>query len=1001
MSNIGAVSISIFFALGVSAQPQSPEAQSFEGKTIVSVEYNPPAQPLDSRDLERVQLVHPGSPLRAADVADSIERMFATGRYADIQVDAEPRGAGVVVRFVTRDARFIGRVTTSGKIDNPPSAAQIVDAAQMNLGQPFRPELLEQARKNIQQLYSSNGLYEANVKLESLDDPAHQQTNVRIVVEPGVRARYNVPVIRGDAKLSDNTIIRATGWRIRLIGRWRKVTEALTRRGVEGIERKYQRQNRLTATVNLASLDYDPEVIRAKPTLDINAGPKITLRAVEAKVSQRRLRRYVPIYEEGAVDQDLLVEGARNLRDYFQSKGYPDVDVTFRELPPQQDEQVIEYVISRGPRRRLVRIDFIGVHYFDRETLRERMFLKPKSFRLRWGRYSDAFRERDEATIADFYRASGFRDVKVNSTVQNDVGGKPSQIGATFTVQEGPQWLIAHLEIRGMEHFDPQQIKRQLNGTEGQPYSDISIAADRAVILNLYQSNGYRHATITTSTSPAGPHEINLVYTVEEGDQEFVRQVLISGLKSTRPELVQRSFDFKPGDPLSLPRDRASQQDLYNLGIFAEVNTALQNSNGDERYKRVLFDFTEAHKYNLNLGVGAEIARIGPTTSTLSTPTGGTGFSPRFSADLNRINVWGLAHTVSFQTRLSNIEQRVGVTYFIPRLLGSDRRSITFSVLYDATRDVRTFSSHRQEGSIQVTQRLTRATTLLFSYTYRRVSTTDIVIPTLLVPQLLQPVRLGIPAIHLVQDRRDNPADPHRGIYNTLDVGVASNIFGSQWNFMRVLGRNATYHRIGRDIVLARQLTVGVIKPFNIGTGLTADTAVPLPERFFAGGNVTHRGFGENQAGPRDIGSPAGPGGVETVPTGFPLGGNALFISNVELRFPLIGDNIGGVLFYDAGNVYRSFSDISFRVSQRNNQDFNYMVHAVGFGIRYKTPVGPIRADFAYSVNPPSFNGFKGTLQDLLACNPNLPPAQLPSQCRPVDQNLGHFQFFFSVGQTF
>jgi outer membrane protein insertion porin family len=176
---------------------------------------------------------------------------------------------------------------------------------------------------------------------------------------------------------------------------------------------------------------------------------------------------------------------------------------------------------------------------------------------------------------------------------------------------------------------------------------------------------------------------------------------------------------------------------------------------------------------------------------------------------------------------------------------------------------------------------------------------------------------------------------------------------------------------------------------------------VPLPERFYSGGNISHRGFAENQAGPRDIGTPAGPGATATQPTGFPLGGNAVFISNIELRFPLIGENIVGVLFHDAGNVYRTFSDISFRVHQRNLQDFNYMVHAAGFGIRYKTPVGPVRADIAYSINPPSFLGFKGTTQELLACNPNIPLNLLPSQCQPVKQGLSHVQFFFSIGQTF
>jgi outer membrane protein assembly factor BamA len=101
------------------------------------------------------------------------------------------------------------------------------------------------------------------------------------------------------------------------------------------------------------------------------------------------------------------------------------------------------------------------------------------------------------------------------------------------------------------------------------------------------------------------------------------------------------------------------------------------------------------------------------------------------------------------------------------------------------------------------------------------------------------------------------------------------------------------------------------------------------------------------------------------------------------------------------GNVYSSLHDISFRFHQDNPQDFNYMVHAVGFGVRYRTPVGPVRADFAYSINPPAYVGFSGTPPQILNCNPNKPLDQLPAYCASTPQSISHFQFFFSIGQTF
>ena len=155
-----------------------------------------------------------------------------------------------------------------------------------------------------------------------------------------------------------------------------------------------------------------------------------------------------------------------------------------------------------------------------------------------------------------------------------------------------------------------------------------------------------------------------------------------------------------------------------------------------------------------------------------------------------------------------------------------------------------------------------------------------------------------------------------------------------------------------------------------------------IAERFFGGGNLSHRGFPENQAGPRDL------------DTGFPLGGSAEFFNSTELRFPLIGENINGVLFHDMGNVYSSIGQMSFRVTQNSLSDFNYMVHAIGFGVRYRTPIGPLRLDLAYSINPPRFNGFSGTFTDLVNCTAT-------NTCTRAGQQISHFQFFFSIGQAF
>ena len=970
--------------------------QEFAGRTVTAIHYQPAVQPIDPRDLERVLVIEVGRPLVINELAATIDRLYRSGLYEDIKVDAEPGSKGVELTFITKARRFIGHVGAAGDIKDPPSRAVMIGDSQLYLGQPFDPDALVMARKSLEAQLRDNGLFRGHVGVATIEDPVTHQMTIRFIVEAGKRSRYETPAIRGDTKLPDSTIIRATGWRWPLIRKWRQVTAVLTDKGVSGIESKYAKKGRLTASVNLESLEYDPATGNAKPSFEINAGPKVTVKAVEAKVSQSKLRQYVPIYQEGSVDNDLLAEGARNLHDYFQSKGYPDVDVTFKPEMVNKDEEIINYYIATGPRRKLVKVAIEGNTYFLDQTFRERMFLQQSSLVLRYGRYSEGFRKKDEEAISNLYVSNGFQDVKVSSTVQANYNGKPNDIAVTYTIDEGKQWRVASLKVIGASRLNLAPIEHDFASIEGQPYAEVNIASDRNRILEYYFSQGFAAASFSYVKEPGpDPATVNLTYQIREGPREFVRQAVLSGINRTKTSLVERYIHVRPDQPTSLSQVNEDARELSGLGIFANVNTALQNPSGSTRYKDVLYDFDEAARYNFSIGLGLIVGQFGGTTTNAADAGGAKGASPIVSFNVNRINLFGIGQTLSLLTTYSTLQQRESLNYIFPRFLGSANRTVTFSLLYDTTQDVQTFSSRRLEGAVQTSQRFNRASTMLLRFAYRRVSTGSINIPALLIPQLSQPVRIGMLSTSYIQDHRDNPADAHSGFWNTLDAGLAGNFFGSQRNFGRILGRNATYTSLGRNLVLARQTQFGVIIPFNVEPGTSHFESIPLPERFYGGGGVSMRGFGDNQAGPRDIGTPSSPA------TGFPIGGNALFFNNVELRFPLLGPNISGVFFEDMGNIYSTFSNISLAYKQKSNQDFNYAVQAAGFGIRYRTPLGPVRVDLAYVPNPTRYVGFSTSesFQDLLKCTPTEIGHTPPCTAKP--QQLGHFQFFFSIGQAF
>ena len=963
-------------------------SQVFEGLPIRRIDFSPPDQPLPRPALDRLLPLHIGNPLQQTDVRQALQKLFDTGRFSDVSIDVEPLGDGVVLRISTELTYFVGGVSFEGVAD-PPNRNQLLTATKLELGTPFVESQMPQALGNLQERLRANGLYRATVHYVLKRDPVTEEVGVRFQLDAGPRARFDGVKLSGKFLRLPSKIIRATRYRrslgpIQFPG-WSQATEERVQNGLERVRRDFQNQDRLEVKVTLDRLDYHDKTNTVTPTLVIDNGPLIKVSTVGAHVSQGRLRQLIPIYQERAVDRGLLLEGSRSLVDYFQSQGYFDAAVDFKEESPSPEVQQIDYDVTRNARHRLVGVEITGNRFFDVGTIRERLSVRQAGWlRDRYGRYSRKLRDNDRDSILDLYRSNGFRDVQVAASTLDDYRGHQDDLGVRYEIEEGKQWTVNELRIEGVSVGDEAYLRTIIQSSKGQAFSEASIAADRDVILAYFFNNGYSQASFDWSqTSSDVADRADLHYTIRLGQREYVRDLLVRGLEVTRPNEVRSRILIHPGDPISQSLIGETQQKLYDLGIFSKVQTALQNPDGAEESKYVLFQLDEAARYSFNIGIGAELARIGGGVTTFDDPAGTTGFSPRVTGGISRLNFLGLAQTLSLQSLVSTIEQRAILSYLIPELTGNQNLTLTFSGLFDNSMDIRTFAAQRAEAAVQLAQKLSRANSLQYRFAFRHVIVSNLKIEPQLIPLLAQPIRVGLLSMSYIHDRRDSPTETHRGIYNTIDVGIALPQFASQTDYTRLVWRNSTYYPLSRNVVLARTLQFGYIQRL----GGVAD--IPLGERFFGGGASSQRAFPDNQAGPRDD------------ETGFPVGGNALLFHQTELRFPLFGDNIGGVFFHDMGNIYTNINQISFGFRQGSYQNFNYMVQAVGFGIRYKTPVGPVRLDFSYSPNSPRFVGFSGTRDQILTCNPNLPPAQNPSFCVGVPQRINTFQFHFSLGQTF
>ncbi len=977
-------------ASDVSSTPVALKFSVYQGRKVRDIQFRGvEADPLTMNHLRDLLAQKVDEPLDGRKVKRSIQQLFATGRFANIQVDAQQQpDAQVSLVFIAEENQFIGSLTVEGEPKRP-TANQLVDATKLDLGERYTPEKLNIALAQMKSVLADNGYYQADIAVEKTSRPEVQQIELHFKVKPGKQALIGQVMVYGSPGYSAAQVRKISGLEPRHAVAFDRVTRALQR-----LRKKYQKQRRLEAQIAMTDRLYHAPSNTVDYVLNVVRGPVVELQVEGAGLTHGQLKKFIPIYEENAVDDDLLNEGRRNLRQYFQTLGFFDAEVNFQREPvPEKDLLRIIYIIDRGARHKLTDVFIEGNKYLQTEDLRDTMQVQPAGFLLSHGRYSQDLLARDVDSLEAQYHNNGFQQVKVTAEVADDYKGEKNRMAVFVRINEGPQTRVGKLTVTGNSSIPDTQLPL-LATEEGQPYSEANVALDRDAVLNYYFNNGFPDVQFEVSSQPepANPNLMDVTYTIKEGDRVFVDRVLSNGLHFTHPWVVDRELEVHPGNPLSQISMLDSQRRLYNLGIFNEVEAVVQNPEGRARYKDVLFNFQEAKRWTFNYGGGLEI-QTGPTSSS---PQGEVGVSPRVSFDLSRINFRGRDHTLTLHSHVGRLQQRGLVSYDAPRWFNLPNLRLTFTALYDNSINVQTFTSERLEGSVQAEQALTRradgqpVSTLLLRFNYRRVRASNLSITPELIAPLSQPVRVGIPSLTYIRDKRDDPLDSHKGNYTTFDAGYAASALGSEASFGRMLVQNATYQPFGRRgrFVFARNTRLGVEEP----TGST--TIIPLAERFLAGGGYTLRGFGLNQAGPRDLN------------TGFPLGGGAMFINNLELRLPpvllpYVQDNVSFVVFHDFGNVFKSATDMFDNFLQWTQKDkascrstdpaatcdFNFMSHAVGGGVRYRTPIGPVRVDFGYNLNPPTY--------------PVKAPAKGDPNQTPRYNVLGRFNFFFSIGQTF
>ena len=967
-----------------------------------------------------------GESLEPEKVRETTKRLFQTGRYRNIGVRAQRSGDSVILIFSGIPSYYVGRVEIAGVKDDR-LASLLEYGTNLNPGLPFHDEDLTAATESVKQVLASNGFYEPQIAVRTVRDDKGNQVDVTYTVAVGPQARLGSVKLAGkDPGISEKEFRKRGKLKAKT-----KVASDTVSNALSNLRGYYQKKDRLEATVSLQKSTYDPGSKTLSYEFGVEQGPIVQVKVEGAKISKSRLRLLVPVFEEGAVDNDLLNEGTFNMKDFLEQEGYFAPRVEVQQLHPGQGGETVLYTVDKGVRSKVADVAITGNKYFSSDLLRESLKVQKANAYQRSGRYSSQLVASDAKTIAAIYQSNGFSQVAVapsTKEVQTGKNGKQLKVGeisVTFQVKEGPQQTFGAVDLDGADSTRAPQLRGLLQATSGQPFSLATLSGDRDAILSYYLSNGFDKARVelTQKVEAQDKLKTDIAYKITEGDQVSIDRVLQSGIRYTRQATVQDQIKVQAGDPLDQSALLETQRNLYNIALFNEVNAAVQNPAGDAREKNVLLQITEARRWDVTYGVGFEVQTGIPSCGMYCTKQGTTaaqqgkaGGSERISLDVSRVNFRGTDDSLTFHGTYGLLEEIATASFQIPHLLGRKSFAGQISGGYSNVQDISTFASSTLQGSIHLTEKATRKDTFIYDFQYRRVAVNpnSLAISADLIPLLSQPVRVGGPGVTWFHDTRDpSPLDASKGSYTSVQDFFANSKFGSQTNFNRTDLSNATYYTFGKSrYVFARNTRVGFIESSGtnpnagtvnapppaacVGILLTTNAScnpVPLPERLYAGGATSHRGFGINDAGPRDL------------QTGFPVGGSAVFVNTFELRLPVqtlpyVGNSVSFVAFHDMGNVFQHVGDMFpsiGRFHQPNEAtcnvllgpigtcNFNYFSHAIGLGARYHTAVGPIRVDFSYNLNPPSY--------------PVFPTGGATGA--PYVGQASHFNFFFSIGQAF
>ncbi|RMG44515.1 MAG: hypothetical protein D6718_09940 [Acidobacteria bacterium] len=646
---------------------------------------------------------------------------------------------------------------------------------------------------------------------------------------------------------------------------------------------------------------------RADVLFRVSPGPAWEIGVVGPPRAAREARaRLAEIWATTRFAPARLREAERILRDSLADEGRAAAVVSVSRPDPAARKILVR--VDPGPKVKVKAVRFEGVRSIALSEVAAQV-LSGKGGGLA-GAGGTAYRPRlvaeDAEAIRTLYESRGFLEARVEPRVR--FSRKGDEVVVTFVVREGGRARTGRVAVSGDWPAELGPATDLLPLRSGEPFLPETMREGQRALLDALDAAGYFDASVAARPAFADG-SVDVTYRVAAGPRAVVGSVRLAGLSKTRRKLVERRIELAPGQPLSRRSLRKTERELFRLGLFRGVTVEHRPRRDDPGIHDVTIRFEEVPPVSLLVSAGYD-----------------TDEQLRVSAAVSHDNLAGLGRIGSLQGFLSGRRRGVRATLEDPHQAGGRLEALAALGVEEESREgftVRSTGLTLQIGSRGRRERRWQLRYELDENAFRDVAIGAAAFREFLLTERAEDIRLAALRGSYTIDRRDDLFRPRRGWVTRLELGLWHGLLGSQADFARWTGQIAAYRPVGPRWTIAASVRAGISEPIG-GT-----RRVPLPERLFAGGAESLRGFSRDRVGPLDPLS------------GEPLGGESLFLLNVEVRRRL-GRGFEAAVFHDRGNVWldaRSFAVTGLRST-------------AGAELRWNTPVGALRVGYGRKLDP-------------------------------------------------